>query len=99
MSRSRLLVSALLVTAIAVFVVFDLGRFLSLAFFESQRASLAAVYAAHPWQTAAAYMAIYVTVAALSLPGAAIMTLAGGALFGFLVGTVLVSFASSIGAT
>ncbi len=47
----------------------------------------------------AAYFAIYVAVTALSLPGAAIMTLAGGALFGLLVGTLIVSFASSIGAT
>jgi uncharacterized membrane protein YdjX (TVP38/TMEM64 family) len=46
-----------------------------------------------------AYMAIYIGVTALSLPGAVVMTLAGGALFGFVVGTVVVSFASTIGAS
>jgi pyruvate/2-oxoglutarate dehydrogenase complex dihydrolipoamide dehydrogenase (E3) component/uncharacterized membrane protein YdjX (TVP38/TMEM64 family) len=57
-------------------------------------------YQAHPWQTAAGFFAVYVAATALSLPGAAtLLTLAGGATFGLLWGTVLVSFASSLGAT
>jgi pyruvate/2-oxoglutarate dehydrogenase complex dihydrolipoamide dehydrogenase (E3) component/uncharacterized membrane protein YdjX (TVP38/TMEM64 family) len=55
--------------------------------------------AARPWQAAGLYFAIYVLVTALSIPGAAVMTLAGGAIFGLLTGTLLVSFASSIGAS
>jgi pyruvate/2-oxoglutarate dehydrogenase complex dihydrolipoamide dehydrogenase (E3) component/uncharacterized membrane protein YdjX (TVP38/TMEM64 family) len=57
-------------------------------------------YQANPWQTAAGFFAVYVAATALSLPGAAtLLTLAGGAAFGLLWGTVLVSFASSLGAT
>ena len=55
--------------------------------------------AAHPWLAAVAFFAIYILVAGASLPGAAILTLAGGALFGLIEGTLLVSFASSLGAT
>jgi uncharacterized membrane protein YdjX (TVP38/TMEM64 family) len=63
------------------------------------RASANAVIAAHPLATAGAFFLVYVLVAALSLPGAAVMTLAAGALFGFGWGLLIVSFASSIGAT
>lgn len=99
MTKPRLIVLVALVAAVAAFFALDLGRFLSLAFFETQRASIDAYHQAHPVQTAAIYVAVYVAVTALSLPGAAIMTLAGGAIFGFVLGTVLVSFASTIGAT
>ncbi|MFN3566589.1 MAG: FAD-dependent oxidoreductase, partial [Burkholderiaceae bacterium] len=79
--------------------VFDLKQYLTLEFFQASRAQIDAYHAAHPLQTIAIYVAVYVAVAALSLPGAAIMTLAGGAIFGLVVGTVVVSFASSVGAT
>jgi uncharacterized membrane protein YdjX (TVP38/TMEM64 family) len=78
---------------------FDLGRFLSLDYLKQSQAAFADLYASHPWQVAGAYFAIYVAATALSLPGAAIITLAGGAIFGLLWGTVIVSFASTIGAT
>ncbi len=90
-----LLVAAL----IAAFFVFDLGRFLDLASLKANRAGLAAWRDAHPVAAIAAYMAAYVAMAALSLPGAAVLTLAGGALFGVVVGTIAVSFASTVGAT
>jgi len=99
MDRKRLLLLAVIAAAIAAFFVFDLKQYLSLEFFQASRAKIDAFYAARPWQTAAAFFVVYVAVTALSLPGAAIMTLAGGAIFGLLAGTVLVSFASSIGAT
>jgi pyruvate/2-oxoglutarate dehydrogenase complex dihydrolipoamide dehydrogenase (E3) component/uncharacterized membrane protein YdjX (TVP38/TMEM64 family) len=99
MDKKKLLLLALIAAAIAAFFAFDLKQYLSLEFFQASRDRIDAFYAAHPWQTAAAYFAIYVAVAALSLPGAAIMTLVGGAIFGVAVGTVLVSFAASIGAT
>jgi dihydrolipoamide dehydrogenase len=99
MNSKRAAIVIVLLAAIAAFFFFDLGRFLSLEFFQQQRAAINAYYAANPAATLAAYFLLYVTVAALSLPGAAVMTLAGGALFGFWVGLVLVSFASSIGAT
>ena len=99
MNRSKLILVALIAAAVVAFFAFDLGRFLSLDYLKSQQAALAAYYAANTLQTIAAYAAIYVAVAALSLPGAAILTLAGGALFGFWTGLLVVSFASSIGAT
>jgi pyruvate/2-oxoglutarate dehydrogenase complex dihydrolipoamide dehydrogenase (E3) component/uncharacterized membrane protein YdjX (TVP38/TMEM64 family) len=99
MDKKKLALLAVIVAAIAAFFVFDLGQYLTLEFFQASRARIDAYYAAHPLQTVAAYFAVYVAVAALSLPGAAIMTLAGGAIFGLLVGTIVVSFASSVGAT
>ncbi len=98
MNRNKLLLLALLIAAIAAFFAFDLGRFLSLDYLKSQQAALAAHYAANRVQTLAIYALVYVAVTALSLPGAAILTLAGGALFGFWTGLLVVSFASSIGA-
>ncbi|WP_127999544.1 FAD-dependent oxidoreductase [Piscinibacter defluvii] len=99
MTRSRWMLLAVLATALLAFFVFDLGRFLSLDELRARQAEFAALYAQHPLQVMAAYFVLYVLVTALSLPGAAIMTLAGGAVFGLVVGTLLVSFASSLGAT
>ena len=99
MTKSRIVVLLALVAAVAVFFAFGLQRYLSLEFFQSQRAVIDGFYQAHPAGTAASYFALYVAVTALSLPGAAIMTLAGGAIFGFAVGLLIVSFASSLGAT
>lgn len=84
---------------LAAFFIFDLGQYFTLEYFKSQRTAIDDYFAANPWQTAGIYFLIYVAVTALSLPGAAIMTLAGGAVFGLLWGTVIVSFASTIGAT
>ncbi|HET6655925.1 MAG TPA: FAD-dependent oxidoreductase [Gammaproteobacteria bacterium] len=95
----RLLVAVVVLALIASFFIFDLARFLSLDYLQAERRQLGAVVAAHPWQTAAIFFGIYVIVTALSLPGAALMTLAGGAIFGVGIGTLLVSFASAIGAT
>ncbi|MFZ1575641.1 MAG: FAD-dependent oxidoreductase, partial [Chromatiaceae bacterium] len=90
----------LFITALIVaFFTFDLDRLLTLDALKAGQATFAAWYEASPWRVAGAYLLVYVAVTALSLPGAAVMTLAGGALFGLWVGTLLVSFASSIGAT
>ncbi len=75
------------------------ARYFSLDYFKSQQAAIDTWYQAHPWQTALIYFLVYVAVTGLSLPGAALLTLAGGAIFGLLWGTLIVSFASSIGAT
>ena len=99
MSRKKLLLIAAVVALVVLFFGFDLGRFLSLDYIKQQQGAFAALYAAQPAVVIGAYFAIYVAVTALSLPGATIMTLAGGAIFGVLVGTLIVSFASSIGAT
>ena len=99
MNKNKLLLLAAVAIAIGLFFAFDLGRFLSLDYIKARQADFAVWYGERPGAVIGAYFAIYVAVTALSLPGAAIMTLAGGAIFGLLVGTVVVSFASSIGAT
>ena len=85
--------------AVVCFFVFDLGRYFTLEYMQSQRQAFIDYYQSHMWLTIGIYFAVYVLVTALSLPGAAIMTLVGGAIFGVVTGTVVVSFASTIGAT
>lgn len=99
MSRSRILLLISIVALIALFFVFDLQRFLSLETLKAQQAAVEAYRNAHPALAVAIYALIYIVVTGLSLPGAAILTLAGGAVFGLLWGTIVVSFVSSIGAT
>jgi pyruvate/2-oxoglutarate dehydrogenase complex dihydrolipoamide dehydrogenase (E3) component/uncharacterized membrane protein YdjX (TVP38/TMEM64 family) len=97
-SRKLLLIATLLGLVIAYFSL-DLGRFLSLDYFKSQQATVEAWRAAQPITAALVFFVAYVAVTGLSLPGAAVMTLVGGAVFGLLWGLLLVSFASSLGAT
>jgi uncharacterized membrane protein YdjX (TVP38/TMEM64 family) len=97
--NTKLLLVLLIGALIGAFFVLDLGRFLSLEYVQSQRETFLSFYAEHQLLTIALYFVVYVIVTALSLPGAAIMTLAGGGVFGLLIGTVVVSFASTIGAT
>ena len=96
--RKTLLLIALLL-ALAAFFVFDLGRFFSLDFLQQSQARFAALREQQPLALAVGYFLVYVAVTALSLPGATIVTLAGGAIFGLGWGLLIVSFASSIGAT
>jgi pyruvate/2-oxoglutarate dehydrogenase complex dihydrolipoamide dehydrogenase (E3) component/uncharacterized membrane protein YdjX (TVP38/TMEM64 family) len=98
-SRARLLVAALVVVAMAVFFAAGGHRYFTFESLKQQQAAIDGWYRAHPLQTVLLYFAAYVAVTGLSLPGATLMTLAGGAVFGLLWGTVIVSFASSLGAT
>ena len=84
-----LLVIALIV---AVYIIFDGEKYLSLAFFQD-------LYEQQPLLTAAVYFIIYVVSVSVSLPGAALLTIIGGMIFGLWTGLLLVSFASSVGAT
>ncbi|MBX3607731.1 MAG: FAD-dependent oxidoreductase [Piscinibacter sp.] len=99
MAPRKLIVIAALAALVAVFFAFDLGRYFSLDFIKQSQAGFAELYAQRPALVLGVFFAVYVAVTALSLPGAAIMTLAAGAIFGLGTGTVLVSFASSLGAT
>lgn len=99
MSKSKLAVAAVIVALVAGFFALDLAQYLRLEYFRQQQAAIYAYYSANPLRSVALYFFVYVGVTALSLPGATIMTLAGGAIFGLLWGTVIVSFASSLGAT
>jgi len=99
LSLRKLLVVVVVAIVVALYFAFDLGRWFSLDALKAQQAAIESYRQAHPGLTAGIFFAIYVVVTALSLPGATVMTLAGGAIFGLLWGTVLVSFASSLGAT
>ncbi|MBL0164163.1 MAG: FAD-dependent oxidoreductase [Xanthomonadales bacterium] len=100
-SRSSIRWIIVAVLAVAAFALWRSGLLaeLNLQGLKARQASLGVWVAAHHWLALASFFTLYVVVTALSLPGAAILTLAAGALFGLLEGTVLVSFASSIGAT
>jgi len=99
MKKGRLLLLLLIAALVAAFFAFDLDRYFTVEFFKNRQLEIESYTRAYPLRVAAAYFAVYVLVTGLSLPGAAVMTLAGGAVFGLLWGTVIVSFASSIGAT
>ena len=99
MTKSRILLAVIVAASIGAFFAFDLGRFVSFDELRAQQDAIAAYRDENMLEAALVYFVVYVAVTALSLPGAAVMTLAGGAFFGLLWGTVLVSFASTIGAT
>lgn len=95
----KLAILAVLAAIIAAYFVFDLGQYLTLEGIKQLVTRWEAFYADNPVMVIAGFFAAYVAVTAASLPGAAIMTLAAGALFGVVTGTILVSFASTLGAT
>lgn len=84
---------------LAAFFAFDLGRYLTLVEIKTRQAQMLALYAQSPITVLLAFGALYVAVTALSLPGAVPLTLVGGALFGWAMGTLVVSLASTVGAT
>jgi pyruvate/2-oxoglutarate dehydrogenase complex dihydrolipoamide dehydrogenase (E3) component/uncharacterized membrane protein YdjX (TVP38/TMEM64 family) len=99
MNKNKLVVLVVVVALIAAFFAFDLGRFFSLAYLKTSQAQFAELYQARPALVIGLYALAYIVVFALALPVGAVISLAGGAMFGLLVGTIVVSFASSIGAT
>ena len=99
MRLKKLALLGALLALVTAFFILDLGEYLSLATLKARQAEIADFRNASPWLAAGAYFVIYVLVTALSLPGAALLTLAGGAVFGLFWGLVIVSFASTIGAT
>ena len=99
MSRARLALGAFVVLAILAFFAAGGPHTLGFDNLKAQQVLLQGWYASHPWRTALGYFALYVAVTGLSVPGALVLTLIAGALFGLLWGTLIVSFASSIGAT
>ena len=99
MTRGRIALLVVIVALVAAFFAFGLDRYFTFEFFRNRQLEIESYVRAYPLRSAAIYFAIYVAVTGLSLPGAAVMTLVGGAIFGLLWGTVIVSFASSIGAT
>jgi len=99
MNIKKIALLGLVAAAILAFVALDLGRYLSLDYLKQSQSDFLALYARQPVAVAAVYFAVYVLATALSFPGATIITLAGGAIFGLGWGLLIVSFASSLGAT
>ena len=99
MKAGKLILIAVIAVAIGAFFYFDVGQYLNFATLKAKREVILAYYEANKVQTLAIYFVGYVIMAALSLPGAAITTVAGGAIFGVVTGTIVASFASTIGAT
>jgi len=96
---NKIIILAAALLLVGCFFYFDLQQYLTLSYLKSSQARFAELYANNRTGVIAIYMGIYILATALSLPGAVILTLAGGALFGLVVGTIVVSFASTIGAT
>ena len=99
MSRARLLLLLVMGCLVGAFFAFDLDGYLSLPQLQAHQGQASAWVQAHFGQAALAFVLLYVITTALSLPGATLLTLGGSALFGVGWGLLLVSFASSLGAT
>ena len=99
MNKKKLALVLLLAGLVVAFFAFDAGRYFSLDYVKGAQGQFAQAYAERPLQVIGAFVALYVLVTALSLPGATILTLVAGAVFGLWVGLLVASFASSIGAT
>jgi pyruvate/2-oxoglutarate dehydrogenase complex dihydrolipoamide dehydrogenase (E3) component/uncharacterized membrane protein YdjX (TVP38/TMEM64 family) len=99
MRLRQIVLLLLLALAIGAFVALDLGRYLSFEQLKASQASFAQLHAEQPIAVAAVYFLVYVLATALSIPGAVVITLAGGAIFGLWQGLLIVSFASTVGAT
>ncbi len=96
---SKIIVVLVIAAIVAVFFAFDLQQYFTFEYLKSRQMAFEAYYNDHKLLTIAIYMVVYIAVTALPLPGAIVMTLAGGAMFGIWLGVLLISFASSIGAT
>jgi len=99
LNATRVAVAAVITVLIVAFFVFDLAQYLDFHYLKSRQALLSEQLHASPVLTVLVYFLVYVAVTGLSVPGATILTLIGGAIFGLVWGTVIISFASTVGAT
>ena len=99
MRQKKILLALLASVLVTLFFLFDLGRYLTLETLKANHQALVTFYAGHTVLTVLGFMLIYIGQTALSLPGAAILSLAAGALFGSVLGTVYANIAATIGAT
>lgn len=95
----KLIIIIAIISLVTLYYYFDLGQYFSLKSLKENQAVINNYHSENPIKTIFVFLLIYILSTALSLPGATILTLAGGALFGFIKGTILVSFASTTGAT
>jgi len=99
MAKKKLILAAIVAVLITLFFVFDLGRFLTLASLKANRDALTAIYQKNRFVMAGAFISIYIIQAVLFLPGAGILSLAAGAVFGAVIGTLYVNIGATVGAT
>jgi pyruvate/2-oxoglutarate dehydrogenase complex dihydrolipoamide dehydrogenase (E3) component/uncharacterized membrane protein YdjX (TVP38/TMEM64 family) len=99
MNSRKLILLIVIALLVFSFFLFDLDKVLTLDYLKSQRDGIISWKSSHPLLATLVFFFVYVAVTSLSLPGAAAMTLVIGAVFGLIWGVVLVSFASTIGAT
>ncbi|MGB9082374.1 MAG: TVP38/TMEM64 family protein, partial [Desulfuromonadaceae bacterium] len=99
MNVKKIFIALVAVAAVGLFFYLDLQRFMTLTALKANRQTLLDYYAAHKLVMVAGFMAIYIVQTTLSLPGAAILSLAAGAIFGPVMGTVYAVTAATIGAT
>lgn len=98
MKKAKIAILAGLVLVFLLLYFSGLGKYLTLDSLKQQREMVLTYYQAHPFQVTAAYMLIYIVLTAVSFPGATVLTLAGGAIFGVLTGTLLIVFSATVGA-
>ena len=98
-TKKKIILIFIVATCLWAFFHFNLSQYLSLDYLKAQQSNFSTFYKENALLAIGAYMGVYILSTALSLPGAALLTLLGGALFGLVTGTILVSFASTIGAT
>ncbi|MBU4394498.1 MAG: TVP38/TMEM64 family protein, partial [Proteobacteria bacterium] len=96
---NKIIIVVAILLLILLFKILHLDQYLTLSYLKESREQFSLLYAERTGLVIAGYMLIYILATALSLPGAVILTLAGGALFGLVTGTIVISFASTIGAT
>ena len=99
MNKKKLLILLFVAALIVLFFYFHLGRYLSLESLKANRNALLQFYAAHKLAMVVGFIGVYVVQTALSLPGAAILSLAAGAVFGNIRGTIFVNIGATLGAT
>ncbi len=99
MNKKKIAIAGIVAVLIALFFFFDLGRYLTLESLKANRDALRAYYEEHGFLMAGGFILLYIVQTALSLPGAAILSLAAGAIFGAVMGTAYVNIGATIGAT
>jgi len=99
MNKKKLAIASIVAVLIALFFFFDLGRYLTLESLKANRDALRSYYEAHWFLMAGGFIILYIAQTALSLPGAAILSLAAGAVFGAVTGTLYVNIGATVGAT
>ncbi len=99
MNRKKIWIVAVILILGALFFYFDLGKYLTLASLKENRQALLEFYEHHQTSMVAIFIVVYVLQTALSLPGAAVLSLAAGAIFGAVMGTIYTNIAATTGAT